>query len=292
MEKPNGTNLKLAMQKEGRLTDETLALLKTIGLQFEAYKQKLFAVCRNFPLDILFVRDDDIPAYVADGVVDLGIVGRNLVVEREVAVEEVLPLKFGFCSLVVAAPKDSDIHTLEDLNHAKIATSYPVTTQRFFSGKGLLIETIPIRGSVEIAPALGIAKAIVDLTATGSSLALNDLRPIARILESQAVLVAHPPSLEIKQKSISIDRLIRRIKAAQSAREYKYVMMNAPRSALQRICELNPGMKSPTVLPLAEEGWIAIHTVIKEEIFWDVVEGLHEAGAREILVSPIEKLIF
>lgn len=283
--------LKLAIQRSGRLTDNTLGLLRSISLDFESYGQRLFSRCRNFPLSILYVRDDDIPEYVGLGTVDLGIVGRNLLHEEGVNVVELEPLGFGVCSLVVAVPKDSDIQTPHDLATATIATSYPRSTREFFAGLGLAPEIVTISGSVEVAPTIGLADAIVDLTSTGSSLILNDLRPLVTVLDSEAVLVANPAALEDEKKRAAIDRLLLRIRAVQAARRFKYVMMNAPIAALDDIKSVVPGLKSPTIIPLDMPGWVAVHTAIEEEVFWESIERLRAAGATEILVSSLDKLL-
>jgi ATP phosphoribosyltransferase len=283
--------LKLAIQRSGRLTDDTLGLLHSIGLEFESYGQRLFSHCRNFPLSILYGRDDDIPGYVALGTVDLGIVGQNLIYEEGVIVEELATLGFGYCSLVVAVLRDSPYRTLNDICGAKIATSYPGSARRFFSGHGAEPEIITLSGSVEVAPSLGLADAIVELTATGSTLLLNDLRPIATILESQAALVANAESLNDPKRRENIDRLLMRINAVRAARRYKYVMMNAPEAALPAIRKVVPGLKAPTIVPLAEPGWVAVHTAIEEDTFWESIERLREAGASEILVSSLDKLL-
>jgi ATP phosphoribosyltransferase len=283
--------LKLAIQRSGRLTDDTLGLLHSIGLEFESYGQRLFSHCRNFPLSILYGRDDDIPGYVGLGTVDLGIVGQNLLYEEGVSVEELIPLGFGYCSLVIAVLRDSPYQSLEDIRNVKIATSYPGSAKRFFHSHGCEPEIITLSGSVEVAPSLGLADAIVELTATGSTLLLNDLRPIGTILESQAVLVANPESLADPVRRENIDRLLMRIKAVRAARRYKYVMMNAPESALPAIRKVVPGLKAPTIVPLAEEGWFAVHTAIEEDTFWESIERLRAAGASEILVSSLDKLL-
>ncbi|HEY7126756.1 MAG TPA: ATP phosphoribosyltransferase [Ktedonobacterales bacterium] len=283
--------LRLAIQREGRLTENTLALLRSIGLEFESFGRKLFSNCRNFPLALLHTRDDDIPEYVSAGTVDLGIVGRNLLHEEQASVEELLPLGFGYCSLVVAIHKDAPITSVEQLAGAKIATSYPGSARHFFASRQIPVEIITISGSVEVAPLLGLASAIVDLTATGSSLVLNDLRPLETILESEAVLAANPQALTDPARHANIDRLLLRIKGVLAAKRYRYVMMNAPRAALDEIKRIVPGLKSPTVVPLADPEWVAVHAALREEIFWEAIEALREAGASEILVSPIEKLI-
>ncbi len=283
--------LKLAIQRSGRLTENTLGILHSIGLDFESYGQRLFSRCRNFPLSILYVRDDDIPEYVGLGTVDIGIVGRNLIHEEGIAVEELESLGFGVCSLVVAVPKDSAYQQPADLADATIATSYPRSTRQYFAELGMHPEIVTISGSVEVAPTIGLADAIVDLSSTGSSLILNDLRPIATILDSEAVLVAHPAALQDERKRAEIDRLLLRIRAVQAARRFKYLMMNAPISALEDIKRVVPGLKSPTIIPLDMPGWVAVHTAIEEEVFWESIERLRAAGATEILVSSLDKLL-
>lgn len=285
------SRLRLAVQKSGRLTDSTLSLLRNIGLDFESYGQRLISHCENFPLSILFSRDDDIPELVARGSVDLGIVGRNLLHEADLAVDELLPLGFGQCSLVVAALRESAYVDPAELASARIATSYPVSTRRYFEQFGGQPEIVRLKGSVEVAPALGIADAIADLSATGSSLILNDLRPIATIYTSEALLIANPDVTQPGERRDLIDRLLLRIRAVQAARRYKYVMMNAPENALPAIRQELPGLKAPTIIPLDREGFVAVHAAIREDIFWESVERLKAAGATEILVSSLEKLL-
>ena len=283
--------LRLAMQRSGRLTEDTLDLLRGIGLEFESYGQRLFSHCRNFPLSILYGRDDDIPGYVSLGTVDLGIVGRNLVFEEEAAVEELLPLGFGYCALVVAVLRDSPVTRPEELLDRRVATSYPNSARQYFRDLGGQPEIIEISGSVEVAPSLGLADGIVELTATGSTMLLNDLRPIHTILESEASLFANPRALADPAKRANIDRLLLRINAVRAAKRYKYLMMNAPIDALPQIRAVVPGLKAPTVVPLADPGWVAVHTAIEEDVFWESIERLRAAGATEILVSSLEKLL-
>ena len=291
MERADNRRLRLAMQRQGRLTEGTTDLLRGIGLQFEDYRQRLLTPCRNFPLDILYGRDDDIPEYVADGTVDLGVVGRNVIVEKGARVEELLTLGFGYCSLVVAVPNDSDVRDPRQLDGKRVATSYPCSSREYFQRLGVRVDLVELSGSVEVAPSLGIASAIVDLTATGSTLVLNDLRQIATVLESESVLVANGESLGRPDSRREIDRLLVRIKSSLAARRYKYLMMNAPRAALPEIKQIVPGLKAPTVVPLADPEWVAVHTVIQENEFWEIIERLRAAGASEILVNPIEKLL-
>jgi ATP phosphoribosyltransferase len=288
----NGENqLKLAIQRSGRLTDHTLELLRHIGLDFESYGQRLFSRARNFPLSILYARDDDIPDYVALHTVDLGIVGRNLVHEQGIEVVELLPLRYGYCQLVVAVLGDSPVTGPDQLLRSRIATSYPESARRYFKSLGGSPEIITISGSVEVAPALGIADAIVELTATGSSLQLNDLRPIHTILESEAVLIANKDSMNDPARRENIERIVMRMKAVDAARRFKYVMMNAPKDNLDQIRKVLPGLKAPTVIPLEIEGWVAVHAAIEEDVFWEKIEQLRRAGASEILVSALDKLL-
>lgn len=286
----NNGNLKLAIQKNGRLTGETLEFLWKSGLEFESSKQRLFSNCWNFPLEVLFLRDNDIPKYVEEGIVDLGIVGQNLLYEKRPQVRKLLNLRFGFCSLAVAVPRDSSIHKTEDLKNIKIATSYPVSARKFFKERNIPVELVEISGSAEISPALGVARAIVDLTSTGSTLLLNELRVIEKIYDSEAVFIANKRILSPVKKKL-LGKLLLRFKGVLSAKNYKYVMMNAPENILPEIKKVVPGLKSPTVAPLAKPGWISIQTVIKEDIFWETIERLKIVGASGIIVLPIEKII-
>jgi ATP phosphoribosyltransferase len=262
-----------------------------VGLEFETYRARLFAACRNFDLELLYVRDDDIPEYVADGVVDMGVVGQNMVVESGFDVCELLPLGYGYCRLVLAVPNDSLVESVTQLQGAKIATSYPGSARRYLESHGVEASLISVSGSVELAPTLGVASAIVELTATGSTLRINDLRAIDTVLTSEAALIANPRTLENPDRRAKVDRLLMRFRAAMLAKEYKYVMMNVPKAALARVEEVAHGMKSPTVVELADPEWVAVHTAVKEEFFWEVIEKLRDAGATEILVTPIEKMI-
>lgn len=287
----NNGNLKLAIQKEGRLTEDTLNFLRAAGLEFESYRKKLFSSCRNFPLEILYVRDDDIPDYVVANTVDLGIVGQNLLYEKQSKVELLLSLRYGFCSLVVATPKESNIRSVEGLKDLKVATAYPNSTRHFFERKNVSVQIVKISGSVEITPALGVASAIVDLASTGSTLALNDLHAIEKIYDSEAVLIANGATLHHQKKKEIVEKLLVRFKGVLAAKDYKYIMMNAPRSILPRLREIIPGLKSPTISTLAEADWISVQTVIKEDVFWETIERLKKLGATGIIVLPIEKLI-
>jgi ATP phosphoribosyltransferase len=285
------STVKLALQREGRLSEGSTSLLHRVGLEFDSYRNRLFATCRNFDLELLFVRDDDIPEYVADGVADLGIVGKNLVLEYGHPVTELLPLGFGYCSLVVAVPNESDAQTPADLAGVRIATSYPSSARRYFDERSIPVQIVPVSGSVELTPALGVATGIVELTATGSTLRVNDLREIDTVYTSEAELIANPQSLEDAARARTIDRLCVRLKAAIAARAFKYIMMNAPRSALEAIEHTATGLKSPTVVDLADPDWVAVHAAVDAERFWDIIERLRELGASEILVTPIESMI-
>lgn len=285
--------LRLAVQKDGRLTDDTRALLVSCGLDFDRYRNRLFAPCRNFPLSILYGRDDDIPGYVASGVVDIGVVGANMLIERRATdrVRELIPLGFGQCRMVIAVPNESSVTRPEQLAGKRVATSFPQSVGDYFASRNITVELTQIAGAVEMTPALGVADAIADLSATGSSLALHDLRPIATVFASEALLVANPAAMEDERRRQVIERLLLRIRGVLAARSYKYVMMNAPREKLPAIREIVPGLRAPTVVPLADPAWVAVHTVIEESAFWDVIERLRAVGASEILVSPIEKLV-
>ncbi|HUQ85483.1 MAG TPA: ATP phosphoribosyltransferase [Candidatus Limnocylindrales bacterium] len=286
----NNKYIKLAVQKKGRLTEEALEFLRKSGLNFESYNQRLFTTCRNFPLEILYVRDSDIPKYVASGTVDFGIIGQNRLNEDKPKVKKLLNLRFGYCSLIVAVPNDSVIKDIKDLKNKTIATSYPNSTLKYFKESKININTVSISGSVEITPALGICNAIVDLVSTGSTLALNDLRVLTKIFDSEAVLIANEQTMQNGKKDL-IEKLITRFKGVLSAKDYKYVMMNAPETSLKQINKIVPGLKSPTISSLTKKGWLSIQTVIREDIFWETIEKLEKAGASEIIVLPIEKMI-
>ena len=287
----NNNCLKLAMQKDGRLTDETFSFLKSAGLEFESYQRRLFSTCRNFPLEIIYVRDDDIADYVSSGSVDLGILGQNLLFEQRPKVKKLLNLRFGFCSLIVAVPKESEINSIEALKDMKIATTYPKSAKIFFDKNKVKVEIVTINGSVEITPVLGIADAIVELTSTGSTLALNDLRILDKIYDSEAVLITNNQTLINDNKKLLIKKLLARFTGVLSAKKYKYVMMNAPKNILPKLKKIIPGLKSPTISPLAKEGWISVQSVIKEDVFWETIERLKTVGASGIIVLPIEKMI-
>jgi len=287
----NGSSLRIAVQKGGRLTGRSLELLRGIGLEFEARERMLFARCRNFDLELLFIRDDDIPEYVKDGVADLGIVGRNVVLERGAAVEMVESLGFGFCTLSLAVPLDSTATRAEDLEGVRIATTYPRSLQRFLTAREIRADIVEIRGAAELTPALNLADAICDLVSSGTTLRVHDLRRIADVLESEAVLIANPASLLSADRRPLIERIRTRMRGLLMARRLKYVTVNAPESAVEHIRRILPGLRSPTVMPLAETGMVALHAAVEEEVFWDVMERIKEAGGTEILVLPVEKVM-
>jgi len=287
----NGHNLRIALQNDGRLTGRSLELLRGIGLEFEEHERRLFARCRNADVELLFIRDDDIPEYVQDGVADMGIVGRNVVIEKRARVDELEPLGFGFCTLVLAVPRESAATAPRDLAGRRIATTHPVALRAYLDREGLDARIVEIRGAAEVAPALDVADAICDLVSTGTTLRMNDLRRVGDLFESQAVLVASGAAMEDEERAALIERLRVRLRGLLTARRMKYVTLNAPRSALPRIQEILPGMKSPTVVPLAEEGMVALHAAVEEEVFWDVMERIKDAGGSEILVLPVEKVM-
>jgi ATP phosphoribosyltransferase len=283
--------LKLAVQKDGRITDDSLSLLRAAGLDFDVRSRTLFSPCRDYPLDILSLRDDDIPEYVQDGVSELGIVGENIVIEKHARVKILDRLGFGKCKLVICAPRASRIKTLAQVNGRRIATSYPATLRRFLSAHSIKAEVIEISGSVEITPSLDVADATCDIISTGSTARMNGLGVIHIVMDSQAVLIANRDSLKSPGKKSAIEQLLVRTRSTLNARKKKYVMMNAPSAAVPSIKALIPGMKSPTIMPLATSGMVAVHAVVGEEVFWDVIEKLKHAGACDIVVVPIEKFM-
>jgi ATP phosphoribosyltransferase len=282
--------LTIAIQKSGRLFDETKKLLNECGISFNGGKNsKLLANSPDFPLRVLFLRDDDIPECVADAVADVGIVGENEYLEKEKTLTIAKRLGFARCRLSIALPKQMKYDSLSDLQGKSIATSYPNVLRRFLDEKGVECNIRQINGSVEIAPKIGLADAIFDIVSTGSALVSNGLSEVEVVTQSEAILVAHPDLDE--EKSELLRRLIFRIDAVKKARNTKYILLNAPNDKIEEICKLLPGMKSPTVLPLAESGWSSIHSVIGEKEFWENIESLKKAGAQGILIVPIEKMI-
>ncbi len=279
--------LKIAIQKSGRLNEKSVELLKNCGLSFENYKSSLISPVSNFPLEILFLRDDDIPEYVQDGIADLGIVGENVIQETEVEVSYLQRLGFGRCSLKIAVPNTNDIQNISELNGKSIATTYPVILGKFLKEKGIEADIRTISGSVEISPGLGLSDAICDLVSTGGTLKSNGLKPFADVMSSEAVLIGRLGS----EDEELVKELIQRIQSVLRAKETKYVVLNVHKDNLPAITALLPGVKSPSVVPLAEENWVAVHTVIPERDFWDRISQLKQAGAQGIVVMPIEKII-
>lgn len=281
--------LKVAIQKSGRLHDDSMKLLKECGIDVNNGVNKLKTEAGNFPLEVFFLRDDDIPQYIEDGVADIGIVGENVVLEKQKYIHEVEKLGFGKCRLSVAVSKEKDYNSSGDLNGLKIATSYPVIVKKFLSDNHIAADIHEISGSVEIAPGIGLSDAICDLVSSGSTLFMNGLKEVEVILKSEAVLISNKRLSEDKQSVLQ--KLLFRIRAVKKAKNNKYILLNAPNDKLDAICRLLPGMKSPTVLPLADEGWSSVHSVVNENDFWDIIENLKANGAQGILVVPIEKMI-
>ena len=285
----SSTKLKIAIQKSGRLYEDSLKLLKDCGIDFKNGINKLKTEADNFPMEVFFLRDDDIPQYVEDAVADIGIVGENVIYEKRKKVQITEKLGFGKCRLCVAVGRNEHYDGADFLSNKKIATTYPVLVKEFLKKKNISAEIHEISGSVEIAPGIGLADAIVDLVSSGSTLFMNGLKEAETILQSEAVLIRHP-DLDAGKEEI-LGKLLFRIRSVRKARHTKYILLNAPNAKLGEIISLLPGMKSPTVLPLAEAGWSSVHSVLNENEFWDIIEKLKAAGAQGILVVPIEKMI-
>ncbi|MEQ9165500.1 MAG: ATP phosphoribosyltransferase [Fulvivirga sp.] len=281
--------LKIAIQKSGRLQEQSIKMLKECGLSFANGSSRLKAEVDNFPAEILFLRDDDIPQYIEDNVADIGIIGENVFIEKEKQGEVILKLGFAKCRLSIAVPKSAEYIDASTLNGKKIATSYPVIVQQFLDENNVNAEIHEISGSVEIAPGIGLAEAICDIVSTGSTLLTNGLKEVETIMKSEAILVANN-NLNAESKAI-LDRLVFRINAVNAAKSNKYLLLNAPNSAIEAITRVLPGMKSPTVIPLKEEGWSSLHSVVNENDFWGKIDELKSLGAQGILVIPIEKMI-
>jgi len=283
------STLKIAIQKSGRLNEDSLKILKDCGISVENGNDQLKAAASNFPLEILFLRNTDIPQYLIDGVADIAIVGDNLLVEKGADIEIAERLGFSKCRVSVAVPKTLDYKTLNDLNSLRIATSYPNTVLNYFNSRNIAIELHEISGSVEIAPNIGLSDAIVDIVSTGSTLFKNNLKEVEVILKSEAVLAVSPKIS--KEKQAVLAKLRFRIQSVLKARKSKYILMNVPNDKIAEISAILPVLKSPTVMPLAEKGWSSVHSVINEELFWEVIDQLKVAGAEGILVCPIEKMV-
>ncbi len=282
--------IRIAVQKNGRLNKRSIELIKQCGIDYTVSNGQLKASAENFPLEILFLRDDDIPRYVSDGVADSGIVGLNVVKEKETPVEVIKKLGYACCRLSIAIPRSISYNGIKDLNSFRIASSHPNILRKYLEESGLISEIHEIKGSVEIAPAIGLTDAVCDLVSSGSTLLSNGLKEVEVILRSEAVLVSRKDLPESKRKILK--KLLLRINAVLKADDHKYILLNAPVGSLAAIRDLLPGMKSPTISPLAESGWVSVQSVVREDEFWEIVEKLNIIGAEGILVMPIEKMVF
>lgn len=284
--------IRIAIQKSGRLNEDSVKLLKECGIKFAGADRKLLSKAENFPIEILYLRDDDIPQYVHDGVADLGIVGQNVLGESDFGLTSLKELGFSKCRLSLAIPKDVVYNkgNLKYFDGKRIATSYPNLTNGFLQNAGCNAKIEFLSGSVEIAPGIGLSDAICDLVSTGSTLISNGLKEVETVFESQAVLIQTPRKIADTKNAIIHD-LIFRMESVQKGKDYKYILLNAPNEAIENIKSLLPGMKSPTILPLAQSGWSSVHSVVRENDFWNVIDNLRKAGAQGILVVPIEKMV-
>lgn len=283
------SKLRIAVQKSGRLNEDSMKLLKDIGISIENGKDQLKASARNFPLEVFYLRNGDIPQYLRDGVVDIAIIGENVLIEKGNDLPIVERLGFSKCKVSIAVPKESDASSLKDLEGKRIATSYPNTVNQFLEKNGIEANLHIINGSVEIAPNIGLADGICDIVSSGSTLFKNGLKEVEVLLTSEAVL-AKSPKLSDENEAL-LQKIQFRIQSVLRGQNSKYVLLNAPNDKLEEIISILPGMKSPTVLPLAEEGWSSVHSVIDKNLFWDVIDELKAKGAQGILVCPIEKMV-
>ena len=283
------STLKIAIQKSGRLNEDSIQILKDCGISINNGNDQLKATASNFPLEVLYLRNSDIPQYLIDGVVDVAIVGDNLLVEKGKSIEVAEKLGFSKCKVSVAVPKSFNYNSVKDLDGLRIATSYPNTVLDFFNSKNVNVDLHQISGSVEIAPNIGLADAIVDIVSSGSTLFKNNLKEVEVIFKSEAVLAVSPKMTP--DNKVILDKLQFRIQSVLRARKSKYILMNVPNDKIQLISSILPVLKSPTVMPLAQEGWSSVHTVIEEDRFWEVIDELKAAGAEGILVCPIEKMV-
>ena len=281
--------LRIAVQSKGRLYDETMELLGEAGIKLTAVKRSLLVPSKNFPVEVLFLRDDDIPDTVATGTADIGIVGLNEVLEKNRKVHIVRNLGFSKCRLSLAVPNAANYTGLEWFNGKKVATSYPVILRKFFASKGIAADLHEISGSVEVAPGIGLADAIFDIVSSGSTLISNNLSEVEKVIDSEAVMIGGQPLSEEKQEIL--DELLVRIEAVKAAGDKKYILMNVPKDRLDTVLEILPGIKSPTVLPLADAEWCSVHTVLDEKCFWEIINRLKAAGAEGILALDIEKMV-
>jgi ATP phosphoribosyltransferase len=283
------TQLKIAIQKSGRLNEDSLNILKEAGISVSNGLNQLKSTASNFPLEILFLRNSDIPQYLIDGVVDIAIIGENLLVEKGEDISVLEKLDFSKCKVSLAVPKSFQYRSIQDLEGKKIATSYPNTLNKYLNQNGISAELHEISGSVEIAPNIGLADAICDIVSSGSTLFQNNLKEVEILFRSEAVIAVSP--IITKEKQAILDKLHFRIKSVLKARSSNYVLLNAPNDKIEEIVKILPGMRSPTVLPLAAVGWSSIHTVIEKSKFWELIDELKNAGAEGILVVPIEKMV-
>ncbi len=283
------TKIRIAIQKSGRLNEESLSILKRCGISIDNGKDQLKAAARNFPLEVFYLRNGDIPQYLRDGVVDIAIIGENVLIEKGEDISIATKLGFSKCKVSLAIPKSDAYSSVKDLEGKRIATSYPNTVRKYLEEKGVSAELHIINGSVEIAPNIGLADAICDIVSSGSTLFKNNLKEVEVMLKSEAVL-AVSPNITAERKAI-LEKLLFRIQSVLKATRSKYVLLNAPNDQLDVILKILPGMRSPTVLPLAEKGWSSVHTVIDKDTFWKVIDELKQAGAEGILVCPIEKMV-
>ena len=281
--------IKIAIQKSGRLNEESLGILKKCGISIDNGKDQLKAAARNFPLEVLYLRNGDIPQYLRDGVVDLAIIGENLIHEKGKDLQVIEKLGFSKCRVSVAVPKETVFNDIRELNGKRIATSYPNTVNQFLEENNISAELHIINGSVEIAPNIGLADAICDIVSSGSTLFKNNLKEVTKILDSEAVLV-QAPTMDVEKTAI-IDKLLFRLRTVLRAKKLKYILLNAPNDKIEEISAILPVLKSPTVLPLAQAGWSSLHSVIDEASFWEVIDALKAAGAEDILICPIEKMV-
>lgn len=283
------TKIRIAVQKSGRLNEDSLKILKDCGVSIDNGKDQLKATARNFPLEVFYLRNGDIPQYLRDGVVDIAIIGENVLVEKGEDILVMERLNFSKCRVSLAVPNSMEYNSVQDFEGRRIATSYPNTVKKYLESKGVKAELHIINGSVEIAPNIGLADGICDIVSSGSTLFKNNLKEVEVILKSEATLAVSPKISEEREEILT--RLRFRINSVLQARQNKYVLLNAPNEKLDEIIAILPGMRSPTVLPLAEEGWSSVHTVINRDTFWDVLDELKAAGAEGILVCPIEKMV-
>jgi ATP phosphoribosyltransferase len=283
------SKLKIAIQKSGRLSESSRKLFEECGIKISNGAGTLKIVASNFPIEILFLRDDDIPQYVEQGVADIGIVGENMVFEKNKEADILEQLGFAGCRLSLAIPKEENYSGHGFFMNKRVATSYPRLLGEYLASNNITATVEEISGSVEIAPGVGLADAICDIVSSGSTLLMNGLKEVETIMKSQAVIIANRNILP--DKKLILEKLLFRIRAVKNARENKYILLNAPREAIKEICQILPGMKSPTILPLAEEGWCSLHSVVKEDEFWERIDQLKNAGAEGILVIPIEKMV-